>query len=108
MAARSCGTRFTWRANNPRVVRSERCHLRFLRTWQAELLPFTHPEAAGPDALKLVEDGTADMLTFGALFLAGPDLPARLALGGLFNARESSTFYGGDHRGCTDYPALTA
>ncbi|MEU9861130.1 alkene reductase [Streptomyces sp. NPDC047971] len=72
------------------------------------LNPFTHPEVTGPDALKLVEDGAADMVAYGALFLANPDLPARLAAGGPFNTPDPSTFYGGDHRGYTDYPTLTA
>ncbi|MFE9799849.1 alkene reductase [Streptomyces goshikiensis] len=71
------------------------------------LNPFTYPDATGPDALKLVEDGTADMVAYGALFLANPDLPARLAVGGPFNSADKSTFYGGDHRGYTDYPTLT-
>ncbi|MEU6591707.1 alkene reductase [Streptomyces sp. NPDC046881] len=72
------------------------------------LNPFTFPDVTGPDALKLVEDGTADMVAFGALFLANPDLPRRLAAGGPFNTPDPSTFYGGDHRGYTDYPALTS
>ncbi|MFI7241413.1 alkene reductase [Streptomyces qinglanensis] len=72
------------------------------------LNPFTHPDATGPDALKLVEDGSADMVAYGALFLANPDLPRRLAAGGPFNAPDRATFYGGGHRGYTDYPALTA
>lgn len=70
------------------------------------LNPFTHPEPTGPAALGLVEDGTADLISFGALFLANPDLPARLAAGGPFNAPDPATFYGGDHRGYTDYPTL--
>jgi N-ethylmaleimide reductase len=72
------------------------------------LNPFTYPEPTGPDAVDLVQDGTADMITFGALFLANPDLPHRLAAGGPFNAPDKATFYGGDHRGYTDYPALPA
>ncbi|MFE5588157.1 alkene reductase [Kitasatospora sp. NPDC056531] len=72
------------------------------------LNPFTHPEPTGHDALGLVEDGTADMIAFGTLFLANPDLPARLAAGGPYNTADRATFYGGDHRGYTDYPALTA
>jgi N-ethylmaleimide reductase len=72
------------------------------------LNPFTHPQPTGPDALALVEDGTADMIAFGALFLANPDLPRRLAAGGPFNTPDPATFYGGDHRGYTDYPALIA
>ncbi|MFK0176876.1 alkene reductase [Streptomyces xanthochromogenes] len=62
----------------------------------------------GPDALTLIEDGTADLISYGALFLANPDLPARLRAGGPFNAPDPSTFFGGDDRGYTDYPALDA
>ncbi|MGW2202055.1 alkene reductase [Streptomyces sp. NPDC001774] len=72
------------------------------------LNPFTYPEVTGPEALKLIENGSADMIAYGALFLANPDLPARLAAGGPFNTPDAATFYGGDHRGYTDYPALTA
>ncbi|MET8629550.1 alkene reductase [Kitasatospora sp. NPDC004669] len=83
---------------------------RLRRAWPGTFVlnPFTHPAATGPEALKLIEDGTADIVAFGALFLANPDLPARLAVGGPFNTPDPSTFYGGDHRGYTDYPALTA
>ena len=67
-----------------------------------------HPEVTGPEALQLIEDGAADIVAYGALFLANPDLPARLAAGGPCNSPDQSTFYGGDHRGYTDYPALTS
>ncbi|MEU6219181.1 alkene reductase [Streptomyces sp. NPDC047022] len=79
-------------------------------TWPGSFVlnPFTYPETTGPDALKLIEDGSADMVAYGALFLANPDLPRRLAEGGPFNTPDQSTFYGGDHRGYTDYPTLTA
>lgn len=82
---------------------------RLRKAWPGTFVlnPFTHPQATGPDALALVEDGGADMIAYGALFLANPDLPARLAAGGPFNTPDASTFYGGDHRGYTDYPALT-
>lgn len=70
------------------------------------LNPFTYPEPTGQDSLGLVEDGTADLIAFGALFLANPDLPHRLAEGGPFNTPDKATFYGGDHRGYTDYPTL--
>ncbi|GAA1251007.1 alkene reductase [Kitasatospora nipponensis] len=81
---------------------------RLRKAWPGTFVlnPFTHPEATGPDALALIEDGTADMIAFGALFLANPDLPARLAAGGPFNTPDAATFYGGDHRGYTDYPTL--
>ncbi|MET0898330.1 MAG: alkene reductase [Mycobacterium sp.] len=71
------------------------------------LNPSTYPEYTGTSALELIEDNTADVITFGALFLANPDLPTRLAAGGPFNTPDHATFYGGDHHGYTDYPTLT-
>jgi N-ethylmaleimide reductase len=81
---------------------------RLRKTWPATFVlnPLTHPEPTGPDALTLVQDGTADMIAFGALFLANPDLPARLAARGPYNTPDPATFYGGDHHGYTDYPRL--
>ncbi|MFF1697459.1 alkene reductase [Streptomyces sp. NPDC058257] len=60
----------------------------------------------GPDALALVEDGTADIVAFGALFLANPDLPARLRASGPYNTPDTATYFGGTEKGYTDYPAL--
>ena len=50
--------------------------------------------------------GEADLVSFGASFLANPDLPLRLARNAPLNAPDPTTFYGGDARGYTDYPAL--
>ncbi|AZQ75196.1 alkene reductase [Streptomyces luteoverticillatus] len=72
------------------------------------LNPFTHPETTGPDALALIKDGTTDLVSFGSMFLANPDLPHRLQQGGPFNTPDPTTFYGGDDQGYTDYPSLTA
>ncbi|WP_432074281.1 alkene reductase [Streptomyces wuyuanensis] len=60
----------------------------------------------GPGALDLIEDGVADVVSYGALFLANPDLPARLKAGGPFNTPDTATFFGGGDKGYTDYPAL--
>jgi N-ethylmaleimide reductase len=83
---------------------------RLRKTWPGTFIlnPFTHPDATGPDALALVADGSADLIAYGALFLANPDLVARLAASGPFNTPDPATFYGGDHRGYTDYPALAS
>lgn len=70
------------------------------------LSPSTGGRPVGPEDLPLIEDGTADILAFGRLFLANPDLPARLAAGGPFNPPDRATFYGGDEQGYTDYPTL--
>lgn len=51
--------------------------------------------------------GSADLIAFGRLFLANPDLPERLRRGGPFNTPDLSTFYGGTEKGYTDYPALS-
>ena len=72
------------------------------------LNPATPGAVTNIDALALVEDGTADMISFASLFLANPDLPARLAAGGPFNIPDPATFYGGDESGYTDYPSLAA
>ena len=48
----------------------------------------------------------ADMVSFGAPFLANPDLPARFAKGAPLNAPDQATFYGGNEKGYTDYPPL--
>ncbi|WP_407287074.1 alkene reductase [Streptomyces sp. BP-8] len=78
------------------------------RAWPAAFVlnPFTHPQPTGHDVLPLVEEGLADLIAFGALFLANPDLPRRLAVGGPFTTPDPATFYGGDERGYTDYPTL--
>jgi N-ethylmaleimide reductase len=70
------------------------------------LNPHTSPGPTGPAQLTLVDDGTTDMLSYGVLFLANPDLPARLARGGPFNPPDPATFYGGGAEGYIDYPAL--
>ncbi|MGO4748363.1 alkene reductase [Streptomyces sp. 2MCAF27] len=82
--------------------------LRLRKEWPGTFIlnPFTGTDPTGPEELGLVEDGTADLIAYGALYLANPDLPARLAAGGPFNTPDRATSFGGDHRGYTDYPAL--
>jgi len=81
-------------------------HLR--KRWPGAFMlnPQTAPRPTGPEDLALVADGTTDLLSFGALFLANPDLPGRLAAGGPFNEPDRGTFYGGGDHGYTDYPFL--
>lgn len=50
--------------------------------------------------------GDADMISFGTLFLANPDLPERFLRKSELNVPDPDTFYGGDARGYTDYPKL--
>ncbi|GAA3017354.1 alkene reductase [Streptosporangium longisporum] len=57
-------------------------------------------------ARQAMEAGIADAVSLGVLWLANPDLDARIKAGGPFNTPDQATFYGGDHTGYTDYPSL--
>ncbi|MGB5178178.1 MAG: alkene reductase [Gammaproteobacteria bacterium] len=54
-----------------------------------------------------IASGAVDMVSFGKLFLANPDLVDRFKTGAALNTPDPDTFYGGDEKGYTDYPALT-
>ncbi len=53
---------------------------------------------------RAIGQGHADMVAFGKLFIANPDLPARFAKDLPLNTPDQATFYGGDGKGYTDYP----
>ncbi|QOG18671.1 MULTISPECIES: alkene reductase [Bradyrhizobium] len=55
-----------------------------------------------------VAAGLADMEAYGQMVLANPDVMARLKSGAPLNEADRTTFFGGDARGYTDYPALGA
>jgi N-ethylmaleimide reductase len=59
-------------------------------------------------AVENVESGKVDLVAFGKLYIANPDLVARLAADAPLNAPDQATFYGGGAEGYTDYPTLTA
>jgi N-ethylmaleimide reductase len=54
----------------------------------------------------VIARGDADLVAFGKLFIANPDLPLRFRLRANLNEPDMPSFYGGDERGYTDYPAL--
>ncbi|MEO3384685.1 alkene reductase [Mesorhizobium sp. CAU 1741] len=58
----------------------------------------------GPLAKSAVQSGRADLVAFGKLFIANPDLVARLRDGLPLNEPDKATFYGGGVKGYTDYP----
>ena len=69
----------------------------------------TYMANAGYDlarAHRVLESGAADLVSFGAPYVANPDLVARLRIGAPLNVPDPATFYGGDERGYTDYPFL--
>lgn len=55
-------------------------------------------------AIAIVDSGDADLVAFGRVFASNPDLPRRLKDDLPLAAYDRSTFWGGDHRGYTDYP----
>jgi N-ethylmaleimide reductase len=57
-------------------------------------------------ASEAIKTNQAQLVSFGKLFLANPDLPARFAKGAALNAPDQATFYGGDAAGYTDYPFM--
>jgi 2,4-dienoyl-CoA reductase-like NADH-dependent reductase (Old Yellow Enzyme family) len=57
---------------------------------------------------QLLDEGKADAVAFGKLFIANPDLPARFAKNAPLNRPNSATFYASGPEGYTDYPALEA
>lgn len=81
--------------------------------WPGTLILCAHPTPEsfpstpeiGAEALR---EGVADAVALGELWLANPDLTARVRSGGPYNVADKATFYGGDHRGYTDYPTLDA
>lgn len=58
-----------------------------------------------PDTAEaIVEEGSADAVTFGRHFVSNPDLPRRIQEGLPLNPYDRDTFYTFDARGYTDYP----
>ncbi len=57
-------------------------------------------------ANEAIEKGDADLISFGVLFLANPDLPERFRKNAPLNRADVATFYTGGEKGYIDYPKL--
>jgi len=55
---------------------------------------------------RLLDEGKADAVAYGKLFIANPDLPIRFAKGAPLNTPIPSTFYAHGPEGYIDYPSL--
>lgn len=75
--------------------------------WTGTLIlnPSTPGRWTGPQDLERLE-GDADLIAFGSLFIANPDLPERLRSGASLAAPDYAYAYVGGERGYVDYPAL--
>ena len=56
------------------------------------------------NATVAIEQGEADAIAFGRIFISNPDLPKRLEHDLPLTPYDRATFYGGDAKGYTDYP----
>ncbi len=74
------------------------------KIWPNALITNGGYDRAMADAV--IGDGLADMISFGAPYLANPDLAERLLTGAAYNEPDRATFYGGGAKGYTDYPFL--
>ena len=59
-------------------------------------------------AARAIAENHADAIAFGRLFLANPDLVARIRESQPLNAFDRATFYGGGAHGYTDYKTMSA
>lgn len=98
-------------------------HICDINAWAGEpdlpkLLAMVKPNYKGPiianggispeSAAELVSKGQVDAVAFGRMFLANPDLPARVRQGGSYNELRYVGLYGGAETGYTDYPTLSS
>lgn len=79
--------------------------------WPGSFILNPHPSpdafpATADAAVEALEVGVADAVALATWWLANPDLDQRIRAGGPFNDPDPANFYGGDHRGYTDYPTL--
>ncbi len=54
----------------------------------------------------VIASSNADLVSFGTLFIANPDLPERFKFNTPLNQPDPTTFYGGGEKGYIDYPTL--
>ena len=57
-------------------------------------------------ANRIIEEGQADLVSFGKLFISNPDLVERFRQNAALNEWDSATFYSSGAKGYTDYPSL--
>jgi N-ethylmaleimide reductase len=79
--------------------------------WRSAFVLNPHPSGRvptdGPAAQQALDEGLADLVSFGRNFISNPDLPLRLRLGAPLAEPDPSTFYGGGDHGYVDYPPLS-
>src|SRR5699024_8986454 len=90
-------------------VSNKQNHLKNVTAFYREIYEGTIITNVGYDrqsGIEAHENKTADLIAYGKLFLANPDLPERFAQDAELNDPNSQTFYGGGEEGYTDYPSM--
>ncbi len=93
---------FVPQPDNPKFIHSVAAHFRPLYSGTLIINAGFDQEKS----MQILKEGKADLVSFGRLFLANPDLPERFAKNAPLNPANPSTFYGGDAKGYIDYPTL--
>jgi N-ethylmaleimide reductase len=76
----------------------------FRSLYQGQFIPAGgYDQALGE---KVLEDGLADAVAYGRIYIANPDLAERFLQNAPLNPYNRATFYGGQEVGYTDYPTL--
>ena len=94
---------FTDVSNNPNAIQEVAKHFRKIYTGTIIINRGFNKETA----TKVLNDGDADLVSFGVPFLANPDLVERFKTDAPLNAPDQSTFYTPGEKGYTDYPFLS-
>jgi N-ethylmaleimide reductase len=66
----------------------------------------TNNELTVADAERAIEDGAADLVSFGRAYIANPDLVARIRDGAPLAEAPKEYWYGGDATGYSDWPTM--
>jgi N-ethylmaleimide reductase len=97
-----------------REVADRKLTARLRWLWDGPLMLNPHPDglAGGPvtevTAQQALDEGVAELISFGALYIANPDLPERIRSGGPYAEADRAAYYGGGAHGYTDYEPLRA
>lgn len=88
--------------NYPHMLRDVAGHFR--KTWKGILISCGNYDYE--KGLQRLASGDADMIAYGRLFIANPDLPERFRKQAPLNVPDPETFYYGGNRGYLDYPFM--
>ena len=95
----------------PAITQGEHPNADLSASFFRPFYPGTIIVAGGYDqqrAEEALREGKADLIAFGQLFIANPDLPERFRRGAALNKPNPQTYYGGGAKGYIDYPAMNA